>query len=48
MFLVIPCSFRGKDNAEVHRMIAGPNEVFICNECVATCNEILAKEELAA
>lgn len=26
-------------------MIAGPNGVFICNECVALCNEIIAKEE---
>ena len=39
------CSFCAKDNAEVRRLIAGPNGVFICNECVAKCNEILAKEE---
>jgi hypothetical protein len=25
-------------------MIAGPNGVFICNRCVARCNEIIAKE----
>lgn len=39
------CSFCGKDNAEVRRMIAGPKGVFICDECVAKCNEIIAKEE---
>jgi DNA-binding transcriptional MerR regulator len=39
------CSFCGKDNAEVRRLIAEPNGVFICDECVAKCNEILAKEE---
>ncbi len=39
------CSFCGKGNADVRRLIAGPNGVFICNECVATCNAILAEEE---
>lgn len=39
------CSFCGKNNAEVRRMIAGPKGVFICNECIALCNEIIAKEE---
>jgi DNA-binding transcriptional MerR regulator len=39
------CSFCGKDNAEVRRMIAGPNGVFICDECITKCNEIIAKEE---
>lgn len=38
------CSFCGKPNGEVERMIAGPNGVFICNECVALCNEIIAEE----
>ncbi len=35
------CSFCGKKNAEVERMIAGPNGVAICNECVDLCNEII-------
>jgi len=39
------CSFCGKDNANVERMIAGPHRVYICNECVALCNAIIAKEE---
>lgn len=36
------CSFCGKKQGEV-RLIAGPG-VFICNLCVALCNEILAQE----
>jgi ATP-dependent protease Clp ATPase subunit len=36
------CSFCGKKQGEV-RLIAGPG-VFICNECVALCNEILAHD----
>ena len=39
------CSFCGKSGAEVRRMIAGPNGIFICNECIALCNEIIAREE---
>jgi len=39
------CSFCCKDNANVERMIAGPHRVYICNECVALCNAIIAKEE---
>jgi ATP-dependent Clp protease ATP-binding subunit ClpX len=36
------CSFCGKKQGDV-RLIAGP-AVFICNECVALCNEILAHD----
>ncbi len=42
------CSFCGKDNAQVERMIAGPNGVFICNECVDACNQIIAGERTTA
>lgn len=38
------CSFCGKANTQVRRLIAGPKGVFICDECVALCNEILAME----
>ncbi len=38
------CSFCGKSQDKVRRLIAGPNFVYICDECVALCNEILAKE----
>jgi ATP-dependent Clp protease ATP-binding subunit ClpX len=36
------CSFCGKREDDVAKVIAGPN-VFICNECVALCREILAE-----
>jgi ATP-dependent Clp protease ATP-binding subunit ClpX len=39
------CSFCGKNQDQVHRLIAGPNGVFICDECIRLCNEILAEEE---
>jgi len=39
------CSFCGKDHASVERMIAGPHRVYICNECVALCNAIIAQED---
>jgi ATP-dependent Clp protease ATP-binding subunit ClpX len=38
--LTIRCSFCSKDNAEVDKIIAGPGP-YICNECVAVCNDIL-------
>lgn len=41
------CSFCGKSQHEVKKLIAGPS-VFICNECVDLCNEILAEEFGAA
>ncbi len=37
------CSFCGKDESEVLKLIAGPS-VHICNECVALCGGILNKE----
>ncbi len=37
----IACSFCGKPAAEVDKIIAGPG-IYICNECVRACNEILA------
>jgi ribosomal protein L37AE/L43A len=36
------CSFCGKRQDQVRRLIAGPG-VWICNECVVLCVEILAK-----
>lgn len=42
---VVNCSFCGKNQNEVRKIIAG-NNVFICNECVALSQEII-KEELA-
>lgn len=37
------CSFCGKSQHEVRKLIAGPS-VFICDECVDLCNEIIAEE----
>ena len=42
----IRCSFCGKRQEQVNRIIAGPN-VFICNECVTLCSGIL-QDELSA
>ena len=38
------CSFCGKDQRQVERLVAGPN-VYICNECIALCNDILNDED---
>ena len=38
------CSFCGKSKDSVRKFISGPS-VYICNECVALCNEILAEDE---
>ena len=38
------CSFSGKDKETVKKFISGPN-VYICNECISLCNEILAEED---
>ena len=40
------CSFCGKAHAEVGRLIAGPDGVYICDECVTLCNEIIKREGL--
>ena len=37
------CSFCGKTEKEVYRLIAGPN-VFICDECIESCHEMLEAE----
>lgn len=44
--LVLYCSFCGKNQHEVRKLIAGPS-VFVCNECVELCNDIIREEELA-
>ena len=41
---ILLCSFCGKNQGEVKKLIAGPS-VFICDECVELCNDII-KEEL--
>lgn len=43
----VHCSFCGKSEDDVKRIISGPNDVFICNECVDLCKEVLDEEEEA-
>ncbi|MEW6600471.1 MAG: ATP-dependent Clp protease ATP-binding subunit ClpX [Nitrospirota bacterium] len=40
---LLKCSFCGKGQKEVRKLIAGPT-VYICDECVGLCNEIMAEE----
>ncbi len=40
------CSFCGKSQGEVQRLIAGP-DVYICDECVGLCNDIIAQEHVS-
>ena len=37
------CSFCGKGQKEVKKLIAGPN-VYICDECIQLCNDIIAED----
>ena len=37
----IRCSFCGKTQDEVKKLIAGPNGVYICNDCIEICSDIL-------
>ncbi|MEP6925600.1 MAG: ATP-dependent Clp protease ATP-binding subunit ClpX [Pyrinomonadaceae bacterium] len=43
---VLRCSFCGKSQNEVRKLIAGPT-VYICNECIDICNEIITDDEQA-
>ncbi|MCX8600324.1 MULTISPECIES: ATP-dependent protease ATP-binding subunit ClpX [unclassified Gilliamella] len=38
------CTFCGKSEREVHKLIAGPSSSYICNECIGLCNDILKEE----
>ena len=42
---LLKCSFCGKSQKQVKKLIAGPG-VYICDECIELCNEII-EEELA-
>ncbi len=41
---IMNCSFCGKNKDEVQKLIAGPS-VFICNECIALCNNIIEEKK---
>jgi len=45
-FVPIHCSFCGKTQDQVRKLVRGPSNIFICDECVAACSEIL-EESLA-
>ncbi|MBT8074676.1 MAG: ATP-dependent Clp protease ATP-binding subunit ClpX, partial [Xanthomonadales bacterium] len=40
---ILYCSFCGKSQHEVRKLIAGPS-VYICDECVELCNDIIREE----
>ena len=40
---LLHCSFCGKSQREVRKLIAGPT-VYICEECIGLCNDIIAEE----
>ena len=40
---IVKCSFCGKSQKQVRKLIAGPS-VYICNECINLCNDILDEE----
>ena len=41
---LVRCSFCGKTQAQVRKLIAGPNGAYICDECIEVCNEIIEEE----
>jgi ATP-dependent Clp protease ATP-binding subunit ClpX len=42
------CSFCHRDQSQVRRLIAGPDGVFICDECVTLCQEVLEEDGVEA
>ena len=40
----IRCSFCGKTESQVMKLLKGPNGVYICDECVELCSEIIEEE----
>ncbi len=42
------CSFCGKPRSQVRRMFVGPNDTYICNECIELCYDIIEEEETLA
>ena len=41
---LVRCSFCGKTQAQVRKLIAGPNGAYICDECIEVCTEIIEEE----
>jgi ATP-dependent Clp protease ATP-binding subunit ClpX len=42
------CSFCGKDQSQARRLISGPEGIFICDECVRMCQEVLEEDGIQA
>ncbi len=40
------CSFCGKSQRQVEKLIAGPRGVFICNACVGLCDAVIAEQPM--
>ncbi|MDF9811150.1 ATP-dependent Clp protease ATP-binding subunit ClpX [Streptomyces sp. SPB162] len=41
---LLKCTFCGKNQKQVNKLIAGPADICICDECVELCNELLVEE----
>ena len=41
------CSFCGKSESMVYRLIEGPGDVYICDECIALCNDLIFAQDKA-
>ena len=44
----LSCSFCGKPKELTNRLIAGPNGIYICDECIEVCREVMNEEEAEA
>jgi ATP-dependent Clp protease ATP-binding subunit ClpX len=42
----LSCSFCNKNRTDVTKLVAGPNDVYICNECVTLCHDIVSEEDV--
>jgi len=40
------CSFCGKSQGDVRKMVSGPKNIFICDECVVLCLQIVSRDGL--
>ena len=41
----VRCSFCGKTENQVRKLISGPAGIYICDECIEICSEIIAEED---
>ena len=41
---IVRCSFCNKPQSQVRKLIAGPNDAYICDECIEVCSEIIEEE----